>query len=176
MHLAAAVRAPVVAVFGRRCRCATRRATPRHRVVRVDLWCAPCNQIRKPPARCQGHTPDCLAGVTVDAVIAAALSLAAETERGPRRTRSARAARDRPPRHRARRPLETIDLDDYGAGAIADEAAGRANAWIKSLRPRRRRRPAAARSLPLPRRLAVVVRRSCSCTRKASSTRCGGPR
>ena len=30
--------------------------------------------------------------------------------------------------------LETIDLDDYGAGAIADEAAGRANAWIKSLR------------------------------------------
>jgi hypothetical protein len=30
--------------------------------------------------------------------------------------------------------LETIDLDEYGAGAIADEAAGRANAWIKSLR------------------------------------------
>ncbi len=30
--------------------------------------------------------------------------------------------------------VETIDLDDYGAGAIADEAAGRANAWIKSLR------------------------------------------
>jgi hypothetical protein len=30
--------------------------------------------------------------------------------------------------------LETIDLDDYGAGAVADEAAGRANAWIKSLR------------------------------------------
>lgn len=30
--------------------------------------------------------------------------------------------------------LETIDLDDYGAGSIADEAAGQANAWIKSLR------------------------------------------
>jgi hypothetical protein len=30
--------------------------------------------------------------------------------------------------------VETIDLDEYGAGAIADEAAGRANAWIKSLR------------------------------------------
>ncbi len=30
--------------------------------------------------------------------------------------------------------LDTIDLDEYGAGAIADEAAGRANAWIKSLR------------------------------------------
>jgi len=30
--------------------------------------------------------------------------------------------------------LETVDLDDYGAGTIADEAAGRANAWIKALR------------------------------------------
>ena len=30
--------------------------------------------------------------------------------------------------------LDTIDLDEYGEGAIADEAAGRANAWIKSLR------------------------------------------
>jgi ABC-type transport system involved in Fe-S cluster assembly fused permease/ATPase subunit len=30
--------------------------------------------------------------------------------------------------------LDTIDLDEYGAGAIADEAAGRANAWIKGLR------------------------------------------
>ncbi len=30
--------------------------------------------------------------------------------------------------------VETVDLDEYGAGAIADEAAGRANAWIKSLR------------------------------------------
>ena len=37
-----------------------------HRVVRVDLPCAPCNQIRKPPARCRGHTPDCLVGVTVE--------------------------------------------------------------------------------------------------------------
>jgi hypothetical protein len=36
--------------------------------------------IRKPPARCVGHTPDCLAGVTVEAVTEAALSLAAETE------------------------------------------------------------------------------------------------
>lgn len=30
--------------------------------------------------------------------------------------------------------LEIVDLDEYGAGAIADEAAGRANAWIKALR------------------------------------------
>ena len=126
MHLAAAVRAPVVAVFGPSMPV---RYAPRgtaHRVVRVDLWCAPCNMIRKPPARCQGHTPDCLTGVTVDAVTAAALSLVAETEAAPGvigRLAIERAGR-----------LDTIDLDEYGAGAIADEAAGRANAWIKGLR------------------------------------------
>jgi len=80
MHLAAAVRAPVVAVFGPSMPVRYAPRSTAHRVVRVDLWCAPCNMIRKPPARCQGHTPDCLTGVTVDAVIAAALSLLAETE------------------------------------------------------------------------------------------------
>jgi ADP-heptose:LPS heptosyltransferase len=80
MHLAAAVRAPVVAVFGPSMPVRYAPRTTAHRVVRIDLWCAPCNQIRKPPARCQGHTPDCLVGVTADAVIAAALSLAAETD------------------------------------------------------------------------------------------------
>jgi ADP-heptose:LPS heptosyltransferase len=83
MHLAAAVRAPVVAVFGPSMPVRYAPRSTAHRVVRVDLWCAPCNMIRKPPARCQGHTPDCLTGVTVDAVVAAALSLAAETEPGP---------------------------------------------------------------------------------------------
>jgi ADP-heptose:LPS heptosyltransferase len=79
MHLAAAVRAPVVAVFGPSMpwRYAPRETA--HRIVRVDLWCAPCNMIRKPPARCVGHTPDCLTGVTVDAVVEAARALAAET-------------------------------------------------------------------------------------------------
>ena len=87
MHLAAAVRAPVVAVFGPSMPVRYAPRSTAHRVVRIDLWCAPCNRIRKPPERCQGHTPDCLAGVTVDAVTAAALSLAAETEpgRGPAR-------------------------------------------------------------------------------------------
>ncbi len=80
MHLAAAVRAPVVAVFGPSMPVRYAPRDTAHRVVRVDLWCAPCNMIRKPPARCQGHTPDCLTGVTVDAVTAAALSLVAETE------------------------------------------------------------------------------------------------
>ncbi len=80
MHLAAAVRAPVVAIFGPSMPVRYAPRSTAHRVVRVDLWCAPCNMIRKPPARCQGHTPDCLTGVTVEAVIAAALSLVAETE------------------------------------------------------------------------------------------------
>jgi hypothetical protein len=43
--------------------------------VRIDLPCAPCNRVRLPPQRCQGHTPDCLQGVTVDAVVRAALEL-----------------------------------------------------------------------------------------------------
>jgi ADP-heptose:LPS heptosyltransferase len=80
MHLAAAVGAPVVAVFGPSMPWRYGPVSTAHRIVRVDLWCAPCNRIRKPPERCQGHTPDCLVGVTVDAVTSAALALAAETE------------------------------------------------------------------------------------------------
>ena len=64
MHLAAAVGTPVVAVFGPSdpARYATRGSVDR--VVRIDLPCSPCNRIRRPPARCVGHTPDCLAGIT----------------------------------------------------------------------------------------------------------------
>ena len=52
----------------------------RHVVVRHDLWCAPCNLIRKPPAECAGpEPPECLRGVAVDAVYAAAARLLAET-------------------------------------------------------------------------------------------------
>lgn len=72
MHLAAAVGTPIVAVFGPS---DPRRYAPRgarDRVVRVDLPCAPCNRIRLPPARCTGRTPDCLALVTSDQVLAAA--------------------------------------------------------------------------------------------------------
>lgn len=91
MHLAAAVRAPVVAVFGPSMPVRYAPRDTAHRVVRIDLWCAPCNMIRKPPERCQGHTPDCLAGITVDAVTAAASSLAAETEPGRDPARVTRA-------------------------------------------------------------------------------------
>jgi lipopolysaccharide heptosyltransferase II len=75
MHLAAAVGTPTVAVFGLSDPARYAPISTRHRVVRIDLPCAPCNRVRLPPERCQGHTPDCLEGVTVDAVVRAALEL-----------------------------------------------------------------------------------------------------
>ena len=54
---------------------ATRRAGRTISVVRIDLPCSPCNRIRLPPARCVGHTPDCLACVSADSVFAAAMSV-----------------------------------------------------------------------------------------------------
>jgi ADP-heptose:LPS heptosyltransferase len=68
MHLAAAVGTPVVAVFGPSDPARYAPRGPRDRIVRIDLPCAPCNRIRRPPERCAGHTPDCLAGVTTDLV------------------------------------------------------------------------------------------------------------
>ena len=71
MHLAHAVGTPIVAVFGPS---DPARYAPRglhDRVVRIDLPCSPCNRIRLPPARCAGHTPDCLAGIETRAVLAA---------------------------------------------------------------------------------------------------------
>lgn len=72
MHLAHAVDVPTVSIFGPSD--PVRYAPPgdRHRVVRVDLPCSPCNRIRRPPERCTGHTPNCLAGVSVAQVYAAA--------------------------------------------------------------------------------------------------------
>jgi len=75
MHVAAAVGTPTVAVFGPS---DPRRYAPRgphDRIIRVDLPCAPCNRIRLPPARCTGVTPDCLALVTPDRVLDAALEI-----------------------------------------------------------------------------------------------------
>lgn len=75
MHLAVAVGTPVVAVFGPS---DPARYAPRgrfDRVVRVDLPCSPCNRIRRPPSRCVGHTPDCLAAITVQDVVRAAVSV-----------------------------------------------------------------------------------------------------
>jgi lipopolysaccharide heptosyltransferase II len=73
MHLAAAMRTPVVALFGPS---DPKRYGPRaaiERIVRVDLPCSPCGQVRLPPVRCRGHVPDCMDGISVDAVVARAL-------------------------------------------------------------------------------------------------------
>jgi ADP-heptose:LPS heptosyltransferase len=81
MHLAHAVGTPVVAVFGPS---DPVRYAPRglhDRVVRVDLPCSPCNRIRVPPTRCTGHTPDCLAGVEVSAVVRAIDDVLEEVQR-----------------------------------------------------------------------------------------------
>lgn len=78
MHLAAAVGTPVLAVFGPSMPWRYGPLTTHRRIVRVDLPCSPCNRIRLPPERCQGHTPDCLAAVHVEAVVAAGRSLLAE--------------------------------------------------------------------------------------------------
>ncbi len=83
MHLAAAVGTPVAAIFGPS---DPRRYAPLgapSAVAHADLWCRPCNRVRRPPARCRDVTPDCLAGVSVDAVVEAALDLLA-TRDAPR--------------------------------------------------------------------------------------------
>jgi ADP-heptose:LPS heptosyltransferase len=79
MHLAAAVGTPVVALFGPSDPRRYGPLTDRQRIVRIDLPCAPCGQVRLPPERCRGHVPDCMDGITSAAVIAAARELLAVT-------------------------------------------------------------------------------------------------
>ena len=77
MHLAASVGTPVVALFGPS---DPRRYGPRgseHRILRVDLPCSPCGQVRLPPERCRGKVPDCMDGIQVRAVVEAASELLA---------------------------------------------------------------------------------------------------
>jgi heptosyltransferase-2/heptosyltransferase-3 len=74
MHMACAVGTPSVSVFGpsdpvRYFSGGGGLSGARHVVVRAELWCAPCNLIRKPPAECaQADVPECLQLVGVDAV------------------------------------------------------------------------------------------------------------
>lgn len=72
MHLAAAVGAPIVAVFGLSSPARYGPLAASAHVVRIDLPCSPCNRVRRPPERCVGHTPDCLDGIAVARVVEAA--------------------------------------------------------------------------------------------------------
>jgi ADP-heptose:LPS heptosyltransferase len=69
MHLAHAVGTPVIGIFGPSDPVRYAPRGSRDRIVRIDLPCSPCNRIRLPPARCTGHTPDCLTGVDVAQVL-----------------------------------------------------------------------------------------------------------
>jgi lipopolysaccharide heptosyltransferase II len=75
MHLAWAVGTPVVAVFGPSDPARYGTTGALDRVVRIDLPCSPCNRIRRPPRRCTGRTPDCLAGIDPGRVYDAAVGL-----------------------------------------------------------------------------------------------------
>ena len=85
MHMACAVDTPSVTVFGpsdpvRYFSGGSGTTGTRHVVVRHDLWCAPCNLIRKPPAECAGpDAPECLRGVTPQSVYAEAARLLERT-------------------------------------------------------------------------------------------------
>jgi ADP-heptose:LPS heptosyltransferase len=81
MHLAHALGTPIVAVFGPSDPARYAPRGLRDRIVRVDLPCSPCNRIRVPPARCTGHTPDCLTAVDVATVLAAIDDVLAEVKR-----------------------------------------------------------------------------------------------
>ncbi|MBE3071848.1 MAG: glycosyltransferase family 9 protein [Acidobacteria bacterium] len=72
MHLAAAVGTRMVALFGPSAPERWGPLTASARILRIDLPCSPCNRIRRPPERCVGHVPDCLAGITVACVTEAA--------------------------------------------------------------------------------------------------------
>ena len=75
MHLAAAVGAPVVALFGPSNPARYGPLAAHQRVIRIDLPCSPCGRVRLPPERCRGHVPDCLDGISVDRVVSEALDL-----------------------------------------------------------------------------------------------------
>ena len=84
MHLAAAVGTPIVAIFGPSLPSRYAPLSARSRIVRVDLPCSPCNQLRRPPKRCVGHVPDCLVGVEVRQVLDAARQVLAASPSGAR--------------------------------------------------------------------------------------------
>jgi ADP-heptose:LPS heptosyltransferase len=89
MHMACAVATPSVTVFGpsdplRYFSGGSGAAGTRHVVLRAELWCSPCNLIRKPPQECSGpKPPECLDLVPVEAVYEAAARLLRESGTAP---------------------------------------------------------------------------------------------
>jgi lipopolysaccharide heptosyltransferase II len=75
MHLAAAVGTPLVALFGPSNPLRYGPLGTHQRILRIDLPCSPCGRVRLPPERCRGHVPDCLHGISVETVVAAANDL-----------------------------------------------------------------------------------------------------
>jgi ADP-heptose:LPS heptosyltransferase len=72
MHLAAAVGTPVLAIFGPSLPTRYAPLSARSKIVRIDIPCSPCNLMRRPPERCLGKVPDCLAGIGTEDVLRAA--------------------------------------------------------------------------------------------------------
>ncbi len=71
MHMACLADTPSVSVFGPSdpARYFSAPAGARHRIVRHELWCSPCNLIRRPPPECAGpEPPECLDAVTAEEV------------------------------------------------------------------------------------------------------------
>jgi ADP-heptose:LPS heptosyltransferase len=75
MHMACALGTPSVSVFGpsdpaRYFSGGSGARGSRHVVVRADLWCSPCNLIRRPPRECQGaEPPECLRLISAEEVL-----------------------------------------------------------------------------------------------------------
>lgn len=83
MHLADAVGSRGVAIFGPS---DPRRYRPEHSdyrtVVRKEVYCSPCNMIRKPPNECsRPEAPECIAAISVDRVMEEALTQLARASR-----------------------------------------------------------------------------------------------
>jgi ADP-heptose:LPS heptosyltransferase len=88
MHMACAVGTPSVSLFGPSDprRYFSGGDDGRHTVVRPELWCSPCNLIRKPPLECRGaEPPECLRAITVDEVHREAARLLSEVRGFARR-------------------------------------------------------------------------------------------
>jgi ADP-heptose:LPS heptosyltransferase len=83
MHLASAVGTPLVALFGPADPRRYGPRSPHQRVLRVDLPCSPCGQVRLPPERCRGRIPDCMDGIQAAVVAGAAIELLDKTARLP---------------------------------------------------------------------------------------------